>query len=71
MPGHEPLLNSNLPVTPRPEATAASRVLETAGARAAAARPAEAFLGREIGGYRVTEFVGAGGFSMVFRARGS
>lgn len=68
MSGHEPLLNSSRPAATPPDATAASRVLQTAGAPAAPARPVDGFLGREIGGYRVEEFVGAGGFSIVFRA---
>lgn len=68
MPGHDPLLNSRDPLALNPQAADVSRVLQTSGAPTPPSRPAETFVGREIGGYRVVELVGAGGFSLVFRA---
>ncbi|MBI2921398.1 MAG: serine/threonine protein kinase [Planctomycetes bacterium] len=66
---HDPLLNSRPSPAPDAGRLEVSRVLQTSGAPPEPSPPAQSFLGREIGGFRVDELVGAGGFSLVFRAK--
>lgn len=69
--GREPIQNSR-ELRPSGEGDApVSRVLETCAAPAAPppAPAGQEFVGREMAGYRLEEFVGAGGFSLVFRAK--
>ncbi|KAF0242736.1 MAG: serine/threonine protein kinase [Planctomycetota bacterium] len=68
MSSHEPLLNSRISVAPSTDSAEASRVLNTSGGPPAGPDPVQPFTGKVIAEYHVDELVGAGGFSMVFRA---